>query len=631
MNKESAVRILSLLLLLSVSSSITHAQTVTYRLGADRSVLDEAFYAGDVADGSNVAGRRVNHFVPSPDGKLIAVDALNSSTRQAAIFIVDVGDPSSWYRLTNDGPRAVGYPYWTPDQSHLIWASRRVNLETGEVEHSYPLFGNVHPVRSITTLESDNWIAGVAQSGNGQWNIELVPVLRDGSEDGSREPIFVTNMIANQFSPGFSSTTISSSGTQLTVSWWEDQPLPAPTFSDVYLLGDLPSIMNAPRIKGTNISSLAPVNLADPAWTDIRASETDNFVHSMRFSQDESLVFVVEDFNNVFNNNDYFNTIGAGDWDPVVCRVDGSAMDFRIDSPGSTGSLMPFQGGTRLLQLRVIADTYKLYSASLEISTTIPGLQIGPLADNVIQTTSDLTISDASGTEIFIHSGTFIDFPDMAARAISISTPVFTASETYLPDGAPDFSLPVLRDFGPDGTTFDPAIEVTISYTDAEISGMDERALAVHLYNTTTGIFDIPIIEENILERDTNNNRITFLIDHFSTFGIGDVRASSGGGGGCLIATATSGTPLADDLRNIRSFRNKHLLNNPIGTMVSDAYYRLSPWVSHAMTRHPRLKAPVRVALTPTFLLVRYGGILSVLTFAILFLTRVCRSKGRHD
>jgi hypothetical protein len=55
------------------------------------------------------------------------------------------------------------------------------------------------------------------------------------------------------------------------------------------------------------------------------------------------------------------------------------------------------------------------------------------------------------------------------------------------------------------------------------------------------------------------------------------VIAGGSGGGSCLIANLTYGTPLEKELDSIRAFRDGALLTNPVGGAVSDFYYRVSP------------------------------------------------------
>lgn len=73
----------------------------------------------------------------------------------------------------------------------------------------------------------------------------------------------------------------------------------------------------------------------------------------------------------------------------------------------------------------------------------------------------------------------------------------------------------------------------------------------------------------------------------------------SGGGGGCFIATAAYGTPLANDVEVLRAFRDEFLLDNAFGLAFADAYYRLSPGVADGVATHPMLAAFVRLSLVP--------------------------------
>jgi hypothetical protein len=52
----------------------------------------------------------------------------------------------------------------------------------------------------------------------------------------------------------------------------------------------------------------------------------------------------------------------------------------------------------------------------------------------------------------------------------------------------------------------------------------------------------------------------------------------SGGGGSCLIEQAARGQGMEEELTAIRNFRDRYLLNNPIGSALSSVYYRLSIW-----------------------------------------------------
>lgn len=72
-----------------------------------------------------------------------------------------------------------------------------------------------------------------------------------------------------------------------------------------------------------------------------------------------------------------------------------------------------------------------------------------------------------------------------------------------------------------------------------------------------------------------------------------------GGGGGCFIATAAFGTPMANEVRYLRAFRNEYLLTNAVGRTLVSWYYKLSPPVAEFLRNHDGARALVRAALIP--------------------------------
>lgn len=69
--------------------------------------------------------------------------------------------------------------------------------------------------------------------------------------------------------------------------------------------------------------------------------------------------------------------------------------------------------------------------------------------------------------------------------------------------------------------------------------------------------------------------------------------------GGCFIATAAYGTPMAEEIQILREFRYKYLLTNPLGQTLVDTYYRVSPAIAEFISAHPSLKPIVRAGLMP--------------------------------
>lgn len=116
-------------------------------------------------------------------------------------------------------------------------------------------------------------------------------------------------------------------------------------------------------------------------------------------------------------------------------------------------------GGSKIAFFDNVDGSWGLYVANLDVAAATAGDtasagENGATNDGIndIVTTNTQSFSDVSQTEVTIEAGTVIDFPIGKPPEITISTPIAPVEEAQLPDGIT--GIPVVREFGPSGTTF---------------------------------------------------------------------------------------------------------------------------------------------------------------------------------
>ena len=66
--------------------------------------------------------------------------------------------------------------------------------------------------------------------------------------------------------------------------------------------------------------------------------------------------------------------------------------------------------------------------------------------------------------------------------------------------------------------TFQQPVTITLSYSDADVADLDEASLTVRYFDPKSNQWQTEGI--TIVERDLNNNRITFTVTHLTVFGM---------------------------------------------------------------------------------------------------------------
>ena len=150
--------------------------------------------------------------------------------------------------------------------------------------------------------------------------------------------------------------------------------------------------------------------------------------------------------------------------------------------------------------------------------------------------------------------------------------------------------------------------KVTISVSNGDV--------ATVLGDTTTGKFtiyhdDYDFIEGTMLIANHINDYTLKEWTDVSTFtktGLAvpakeTTSVKTGNGGGCLIATATYGSEMSQQVQQLRELRDNQLLQTESGSvfigMFDDIYYSFSPAIADMEREHPMFKEAVKLAITP--------------------------------
>jgi len=105
---------------------------------------------------------------------------------------------------------------------------------------------------------------------------------------------------------------------------------------------------------------------------------------------------------------------------------------------------------------------------------------------------------------------------------------------------------------------------------------------------------------------DNHTSKFQESLDSFTILSQKSPIMAEGGpeeGGGCLIATATYGSEMSQQVQQLRELRDNQLLNTESGTafmgMFNDIYYSFSPIIADYERNNPYFKEAIKIAITP--------------------------------
>lgn len=130
-------------------------------------------------------------------------------------------------------------------------------------------------------------------------------------------------------------------------------------------------------------------------------------------------------------------------------------------------------------------------------------------------------------------------------------------------------------------------VELRVYYTDEEIanSGVDENKLVMYEWDGSRWV--------ECANSGVNPAEI-YVWAIFTSFSI---YAPMEAPAGCFIATAAYGRATAEQLDTLRTFRDKVLLENSLGSLFVDLHYGISPPLADFISEHEPLRVVVRELL----------------------------------
>ena len=213
-------------------------------------------------------------------------------------------------------------------------------------------------------------------------------------------------------------------------------------------------------------------------------------------------------------------------------------------------------------------------------------------------------------TAVFIPAGGLTVYGEPISMTLDTPTSVITSAEEGFA------AINVFRDIRTDvQSVIKKPVNVKVGYPDTDGDGMvddltiSETTLSLCRYDAVNSKW-VPLLNQNI---DYYNNVVSGWTTEWGVFGIigrlppeeEDILSGSSAFGVqkdwafCFIATAAYGSPMAEEVNTLRTFRDRHLMTNPAGRSFVRTYYTVSPPIAKFIAKRPYLRYITRQMLKP--------------------------------
>lgn len=337
----------------------------------------------------------------------------------------------------------------------------------------------------------------------------------------------------------------------------------------------------SPQQPGSSVShfsaSLAPNQLMEPFYTGANHSIglalqllTDIGWGIPSYADVSVTIADAPDPATVGNNLTY--TITASNAGPYATNV---TLTDVLPVGVSYVSATPSQGscsGTATVTCTMGSVDYASATVTLVVSPTVTNETLGNTVTAASSVSDSFTTNDSATASTVVNNpvpttsslGPNQVSPGSAAFTLTVNGANFLASST------------VRWNTFPRTTTYVSSTQLTASIPNTDVAAAGTAAVTV--FNPTPG--------------GGISNTATLMVAAPSS-------SDGGGGSGCFIATAAYGTPMADEVRYLRAFRDEYLETHEAGRWLVTLYYKYSPPLASYLRRHEDLRAVVRSILSP--------------------------------